>query len=319
MGLRPFAAVLVLLFGLTTTNAAVPGPTTALSSTVVISQVYGGGGNAGAPFRNDFVELLNRGVTSVSLTGWSVQYASATGAGTFAANPVTSLSGDLAPGQYALVQMASGGAIGAALPAPDATGTTNMSATAGKVILVSSNVGLACNGGSAACDAGQLAMIVDLVGWGSADFHEGALPAPATSNTTGVLRSTAGCTETYSNRSDFTAGAPTPRNTATALHPCGPPPSAPVVTTEPADAAVAVGTTATFHSAAVGVPDPTVRWEQSTDGGGTWADIAGATGTSLGFVATAEQDGFLFRAVFTNASGSTASRGARLSVVTPPV
>jgi uncharacterized protein len=32
----------------------------ALSNGVVISQVYGGGGNAGAPYNSDFIELFNR-------------------------------------------------------------------------------------------------------------------------------------------------------------------------------------------------------------------------------------------------------------------
>src|SRR5689334_13261168 len=46
---------------------------------IVISQVYGGGGNSGAPLKNDFIELFNRGSAPVDITGWSVQYASATG------------------------------------------------------------------------------------------------------------------------------------------------------------------------------------------------------------------------------------------------
>ena len=69
----------------------------------MISQVYGGGGNTGAPFTNDFVELFNRGGSEVSLDGWSLQYASATGTGTFATNKVN-LSGALAPGGYHLVR-----------------------------------------------------------------------------------------------------------------------------------------------------------------------------------------------------------------------
>ena len=54
-------------------------PVVASSAGVVISQVYGGGGNGGAPYRNDFVELYNAGSGSVSLAGWSVQYTSAAG------------------------------------------------------------------------------------------------------------------------------------------------------------------------------------------------------------------------------------------------
>ena len=58
------------------------GPTAtvrATSTTIVISQVYGGGGNSGAPWTNDYIELFNRGTSPVDVTGWSVQYASAAG------------------------------------------------------------------------------------------------------------------------------------------------------------------------------------------------------------------------------------------------
>src|SRR4051794_13196085 len=54
-------------------------PALAVSADIVIAEVYGGGGNTGAPWRNDFVELYNRGAVAVSVTGWSVQYASSTG------------------------------------------------------------------------------------------------------------------------------------------------------------------------------------------------------------------------------------------------
>ncbi len=80
-------------------------PAQAVSPDVVISQVYGGGGNSGAPYTNDFVELYNRGASAVSLAGWSIQYTSATGTGNLGANSgqLTPLSGSLAPGQYLLV------------------------------------------------------------------------------------------------------------------------------------------------------------------------------------------------------------------------
>jgi predicted extracellular nuclease len=200
-----------------------PGPSTrAISPDVVVSQVYGGGGNSGATYTHDFVELFNRGTTPVSLSGWSVQYASATGTGTFGANPVVLLSGTLAPGQYYLVQLGQGSGGTTPLPAPDAAGTINMSATAGKVVLANVDTGLACNGGSAPCSAAQLAQIVDLVGFGTANFFEGS-PAPAPSNTTSVQRVGNGCVETDNNAADFTAGAPVPRNTASAFSACAGP------------------------------------------------------------------------------------------------
>ncbi|MBP1703163.1 MAG: uncharacterized protein H6Q38_2270, partial [Chloroflexi bacterium] len=220
--------IATLLLTLVATIIPARQPALALSSDIVISQVYGGGGNSGAPYRNDFIELFNRGTTTMSLSGMSVQYASATGTGYFGGNPVTLLSGSLAPGQYYLVQQ-SGGTTGAVLPTPDATGTVNMSATGGKVALVNSTTGLACNGSvNQPCTPDQLTLIKDLVGYGSANFYEGAA-APTLSNTTAALRLTNGCAETDNNASDFTASAPTPRNTSSPLIPCAATDTAPEV------------------------------------------------------------------------------------------
>jgi uncharacterized protein len=196
----------------------------ALSASLVISQVYGGGGNSGAPLANDFVELFNRGQEAVGLGGLSVQYASATGTGNFGANSgqmVVLPNVTLQPGQYFLVQLA-GGTTGLPLPTADATGTINMSGSAGKVALVNSTTGLGCNGSSTACSTAQLALILDLVGFGNANFSEGAA-APTLSNTTAALRAGSGCSETDSNAADFTASAPAPRTSATAFHVCPPP------------------------------------------------------------------------------------------------
>ncbi|HXM57931.1 MAG TPA: PKD domain-containing protein [Candidatus Dormibacteraeota bacterium] len=211
--------------------AVAPGAALAVSDGVVISQVYGGGGNSGAPLQNDFVELFNRGAAPVSLAGWSLQYASATGTGTLGANAgqLTELTGSLAPGQYLLVQEGAGAGNGSPLPAPDVTDGTPiaMSATAGKVALVNTTTPLACNGGSTPCPPAALATIVDLVGYGGADFFEGAAPAPALSNTTAAVRRDGGCQDTDGNGADFAAAAPTPRTTASAVHTCGGPPPPP--------------------------------------------------------------------------------------------
>ena len=199
----------------------------AISTTIVISQVYGGGGNTGAPYTNDYVELFNRGTTTVSLSGWSIQYASATGNGNFGSTTtqITPLSGTLAPGQYLLVQEAAS-SVGAPLPTPDVTDATPiaMAAGAGKVALVNTTTPLGCNGGSTPCLATQLAQIVDLVGYGNANFFEGSAPAPTLSNTTGALRLANGCTDTDNNLADFIVAAPAPRNTASTFNPCAAPP-----------------------------------------------------------------------------------------------
>lgn len=186
-----------------------------VSPNIVISQVYGGGGNSGAPFTNDFIELFNSGTSAVSLNNWAVQYASSTGT----TWQKTDLTGTLAPGQYLLVQEASGGANGVALPAPDATGTIAMAATAGKVVLTNSNT-LIASGTS--CPSG--ATVVDIVGYGtSANCFEGSGPTPAPSATVAALRGSNGCTETDNNATDFTASAPNPRNTASPTIICGAP------------------------------------------------------------------------------------------------
>lgn len=188
-----------------------PTPSYALSSGVVISQVYGGGGNTGATLRNDFVELFNRGTTTVDLTGWSVQYASS--AGTSWAQ--TNLSGSVAPGQYYLIQQAQGAGNQATLPTPDATGTIAMSATAGKLALVNSTTALAGSCPSAA------AGVIDFVGYGAAANCSETAPTPTLSNSTAALRASNGCTETDNNSADFASGTPAPRNTASPLNPCG--------------------------------------------------------------------------------------------------
>ena len=196
---------------------------------LVVSQVYGGGGNAGASYTHDYIEIFNRGNVSVPLNGMSVQYASSTGTGAFGANSgqLTELpSVALQPGQYLLIQEFSQAAVGAPLPTADVVDATpiNMSGTAGKVALVVDAVTLGCNGGSTPCSPSQLARIVDLVGYGAANFFEGAGPAPTQSNTSAAARNGAGCDDSDNNSTDFsTLSPPGPRNTSSPLATCGGP------------------------------------------------------------------------------------------------
>ncbi|MCM3902461.1 MAG: lamin tail domain-containing protein [Pyrinomonadaceae bacterium] len=188
-----------------------PSPSPTPSTRVLISQIYGGGGNSGAPFRNDFIELFNAGSSSISLAGWSVQYANSTGTSWSVTN-LTPVS--LAPGQYYLIQESSGGSSGASLPPADATGVIAMAATAGKVALV--NVSTALSG---TCPADETVM--DFVGYGgAASCFRGVGPTAAPSNATSVSRNSNGCTDTLNNASDFAAGVPNPRNIDTAISPC---------------------------------------------------------------------------------------------------
>jgi predicted extracellular nuclease len=196
------------------------------ASDVVISQIYGGGGNV---YSADYVELFNRSSNPVDVSGWSVQYASASGTGNFASNGISALSGTLQPGQYLLVRLATASG-GSALPAADATGTSNLAQANGKVVLANVATGLACNGSSTPCTPAQSAQIVDLVGYGTANFKEGSSTAPAASTTTALFRAAAGCTDTDNNGADFSTGAPAPRNSASPLNQCaGAPVNAPIV------------------------------------------------------------------------------------------
>ncbi len=101
---------------------------------LLISQIYGGGGNSAASYNADFIELYNPTAASISTGGLSVQYASA--AGNFTQTlPLTSAT--IPPQSYFLVQTITAGTVGAPLPTPDTTGSSpNLSATAGKVALV---------------------------------------------------------------------------------------------------------------------------------------------------------------------------------------
>jgi len=172
----------------------------AVSPDIVISQVYGGGGNSGATLTNDFIELYNLGTTPVEVTGWTVQYASSTGYSW----QKTVLSGSIEPGKYYLIQEAKGAGGTVPLPTPNAIGAITMSATAGKVALVNNSTTL-----TGTCPTG----LVDFVGFGSATNCSEDAPTANLSNTTAALRKSGGAQDTDNNSADFMIGAPNPRNT----------------------------------------------------------------------------------------------------------
>jgi uncharacterized protein len=184
-----------------TTGALVPASrASAVSPNVVISQIYGGGGNTGATYKNDFIELYNKSSAAVNLSGWSVQYASSTGTSWQA----TPLSGTLAAGAYYLIQEAAGTGGTVNLPTPDAFGTIAMSGTTAKIAL--RNTTTLCSG---TCSA--LPNTIDFVGYGTANDFEGSV-GPATTNTTSILRAGTprGAQDTDNNATDFSTGAPSP-------------------------------------------------------------------------------------------------------------
>ncbi|MDH6250930.1 hypothetical protein M2347_000657 [Chryseobacterium sp. H1D6B] len=185
-----------------------------MNAQIVINEVYGGGGNSGATLKNDFVELKNIGSSAVTITGATLQYASA--AGTFNQyHPLPSIT--LNPGQTYLIQEAAGTGGTANLPTPDyiapiptnfGSGTNTsagfaMAAAAGKVVLASNGtqVGSPTDGN-----------VLDFVGYGTANQFEGTGPAPAPSATNSVARVSG---DTNNNATDFVAGTPTPQNSTT--------------------------------------------------------------------------------------------------------
>ncbi|MEO6949426.1 MAG: lamin tail domain-containing protein, partial [Ginsengibacter sp.] len=197
---------------------------------VVINEVYGGGGNSGATYKYDFIELYNNGASDVSLAGWSVQYASKTGTSW----GVTALSGTIKAGGYYLIQLAKGSGGTVDLPTPDATGTTGMSGSDGKVALANSTTAL-----TGACPKAD-ASVIDFVGFGGANCYEGTGPTPAPNNTNSVQRLPEGF-DSQDNSADFKTGAPSPTNGSTA-----PDVTAPLVLTySPANGATGVPLTFT--------------------------------------------------------------------------
>lgn len=206
MPVRPSSRRVTVLVGLAVAaTSLVATPLTASANPdgtgLVISEVYGGGGNSGAQYTHDFIELYNPTSAAVSLTGHTVEYYSSGGN----SGGSTVLTGSIPAKGHYLVQQAKGAGGTTALPTPDATGTLTMSGTSGSVAIKSGTT------------------TVDLVGYGTAALREGTA-APGLSNTTAATRNAAR-TDTDNNAADFTAAAPAPQNSG-----AGPvePPAAPV-------------------------------------------------------------------------------------------
>ncbi len=180
------------------------------TSTVVISEVFGGGGTLGGTFDTDYVELYNRGATPVDLSTYSLQYSAVSAVG---ANSKMNLSGTIQPGGYYLVQVEPNPVtpVNPLTPTPDlvattgvgGTGALSMSQTAGRVSLVNDQVLI-----TGCSDA----TIVDKVGYGAANCFEGAGPAGSTTSTTAAIRNAGGAQDSDQNFNDFLTSAPSPNN-----------------------------------------------------------------------------------------------------------
>src|SRR3954471_2773006 len=179
---------------------------------LVISQVYGGGGNSGSNYQNDYIELFNPTGTAIPVGGMTVQYAATTGT-SWQSTPLT---GSVGAGRYYLVREAAGTGGSTPLPAPDALGSIPMAAGAGKVALVNSTTlitaGTSC----------PTINVVDLVGYGTGtNCFEGTGPTGTISAVNAAFRADGGCTDTNNNAADFTVAIAAPRNSGTDPHSCG--------------------------------------------------------------------------------------------------
>ncbi len=266
----------------------------AASPNVVISQIYGGGGNSGATLKNDYIELFNRGTSTVSLAGWSVQYASTTGSSWQS----TPLSGSIAPGQYYLVQEAAGTGGTVNLPAPNATGSIAMAAGAGKVALVSATTLL-----SGTCPSA----VVDFVGYGTGtNCFEGAGPTATISATLAAFRKNDGCTETDSSSGDFQTGTAAPRNSSSPLHTCDVTNLAPTITAPANPAANVFTNAAPFTVSLTGSDDGGVYVWSATAGTGVSAvTVTNGQGTANATFTVTLQAGFTGTATFTASLSDT--------------
>lgn len=195
------------------------------STTVVISQVYGGGSNTGATFNADFVELHNVSNVDQDISGFKILYGSSTGnLASSATNAFTfPPTGVIIPAGGYLLVAATAGATGSALPTPDYTFTLNLSGTNGKVAF---GTGAMVNNTTLALQpAGS---VIDFVGYGSANEFETAA-CPVLSATTAAIRNTNGCDDTNNNSTNFTVGTPNPRNSASPVAICGVTPVPPTI------------------------------------------------------------------------------------------
>ena len=164
---------------------------------VVISKVYGGGGNGASGFNSDFAEIFNRSDAPVNLNGWSFQSARITDVPGFVSR-ICLLSGVINPGEYRLIRTNQSSAVGAAIPLADfiAEPLFGMESSFGRVVLVSTTnlVGTNYTRGD----------VVDLVGYGTGvGSFEGVAPVGTLSDILYAQRKSGGCQDSNQNAIDF--------------------------------------------------------------------------------------------------------------------
>jgi 5'-nucleotidase len=202
------AGLAVLAAGLTPIAAASANPA---GTGLVISEVYGGGGNSGATLKNDFIELYNPTSQAISVEGWSVQGRSAANTSAAATpNNVTPLTGSVPAGGHYLIQEAAGTGGTTDLPTPDATGTMGIAGGGWQIWLSNGTAPLDPPDGNVLLSPDPA--IVDFVGGATnATSYESASVTAAPSATLSITRNAAKA-DNDNNSTDFATAAPAPVN-----------------------------------------------------------------------------------------------------------
>lgn len=186
---------------------------------VVISAMYPGGGNTGATYTHDYIEIFNASDVPVDITGWTVQYSNPVSAHwqkTFLPEIM------LLPGQYLLARQ-DDGPNGTVAPPADAQGSVGMQGDGSfKVTIVRSR--LTIHGHSPMEDPSMQGKIEDFFGGGAANRWEGQAANPGTplTWTQAWFRHDGGCQDTDNNHNDFYVATayPNARSLQSPLSPC---------------------------------------------------------------------------------------------------
>lgn len=195
------------------------------NSDIRISQIYSRGGEAGATFQNDYIELFNRGQTSVDINGWSLNISNFAGV-----PPNIQISSSnirffnpngivINPGSHFLMKFGGSGANGQPLDTADINfNPFPISDVGGQIVLLDKDKTLPFGFCPAAPDLSG--NVVDYVGYGTAICYEGHVTlAPPPDKA--LLRVGGGCTDTDDNLADFSFGTPNPLSRLSTPTPCG--------------------------------------------------------------------------------------------------
>lgn len=261
---------------------------------VVISAMYAGGGNTGATYTHDYIEIFNASNAPVDITGWSVQYSNPVSAHwqkTFLPEIV------MLPGQYLLARQ-DDGPHGTVTPPADAQGSVGMQGDGSyKVTIVRSR--LTIHNHSPYLDPSMDGKIEDFFGGGVANHYEGQ-PANngfPTNWTQAWYRHDGGCQDTDNNNNDFYVGPayPNARSLASPLAPCS-----------------GIGTTGTIDSTAtVSSGDPVTVTVNDADLPGTSVVISATASNGDSETLTLNGSGGSFSGNFTVANApANAGNGA---------